>query len=95
MDAAPLPVGPDGGQVAAEQVGELGVGESLLLSAAKGVVRNRGERAARKGGLRLPEFAQLVQEPRVDLGQVEDALHRVARAERVADVEDALGVGCP
>jgi hypothetical protein len=39
------------------------------------------------------DLAQLVEEPGVDLRQVEDLLDRVARPERVPDVKDALGVG--
>ena len=67
-------------EVALQQVGELGVGEAELLRPAQEVaVSIAGQRLRAQRVLHLVDLAQVVQEPGVDLRQVEDLLDRVAR----------------
>src|SRR5258708_1152977 len=72
---------------------ELRIGEAELLGAAQRGRVDGLQRMLSERRLHLVDLAQLVQEPGIDLCQVEDLLHGVAGPESVAKVEYALGVG--
>ena len=101
VDAPIFPVSPHGREVALENVRELRVGETKLFRAAQQirVDRQLGPRRARRGRrcrqrlLHFENLVQLRQEPAVNLRNLENAVHRVAGLERVADEVNALSVG--
>ena len=80
-------------EIGLEKMRELRVGKTKLLRATqRGGVDGR-ERKFPQRLLHLVQLAQLVQEPRVDLREIEDLRDGVAGAESVAEKVDALGVG--
>jgi hypothetical protein len=88
-----VPVQAHGRLVDTEQLREAAVGKALALQAAQFGRLDRLERATGKRLLGQHDVLDLGQEPGVDLRQLEELLLRVALAERLADVPDALGAG--
>ena len=92
VDAGLLAMGAHGSKIGRQQVRELHVGVAGLLGAAQQAGVDGRERVPLQLLLHLAELAQLVQEPRIDLRQVIDLLHGIARPEGVADEKNALSV---
>ena len=93
VDAGLFAVGADGVKVGFENVGELRVGETKLFRAAERGDFDGRERFRRQLLFHLVNLAELMKEPRIDLGEIENALYAVTRAEGVAQVKNALGIG--
>ncbi len=77
----------------ASDLGHLGVREPVPLGESQGVGVEL--RSVADGGRDLVDEEQLVDEPRVDLGGVEDLLGRRARADRLHDLLQATVVRDP
>ena len=91
LDAGGVTLRVDGGRRDTSRVGDLAIGEAGFLGLAKQVGAD-GLTGGLEGQLEVDDAAQLAQEPRVDLGQVEDLLLGQAREHRVADEERTFGI---
>ncbi|MNE00466.1 hypothetical protein D3C80_928750 [compost metagenome] len=77
----------------AEDLGETCVGEALALQGAQEVGIEPGHAALFYLLFQLHQLFDLHQEPGVNLGQLEDAVHGEAGAERIGDVPDTVTTG--
>ncbi|MNU91376.1 hypothetical protein D3C71_812600 [compost metagenome] len=77
----------------AEDLGETCVGEALALQGAQEVGIEPGHAALFYLLFQLHQLFDLHQEPGVNLGQLEDAVHGETGAERIGDVPDPVATG--
>ena len=77
----------------ARQFGQTRVGKAFALQLAQEVRRQTGDAEVSHFLFQTDQLFNLYQEPAVDVGQVEDAVHGQPRAERIGDVPDTLGAG--
>src|SRR5690606_2921713 len=74
-----------------QQLGQAGIGKTFALEAEHQVLVQIGQPQLADAFLVLDQILDLHQEPRVDVGQLEDPLDAHAGTEGVTDIPDALG----
>ena len=77
----------------ARQLRQTRIGKAFTLQGAQEVSVEAVDAHFRHFLFQTDQLFNLYQEPAVDVGQVEDAVNREARAERVSDIPDTLSAG--